>query len=43
MEEIFKFISEKPEYAAWASDSSMPFGLTFYISKKRHEKELYRS
>ena len=41
MEEIFKIISEKPEYAAWAFGLINVLWLAFlYFNKKRHEREL---
>lgn len=41
MEELFKIISEKPEYAAWAFGLINTFWLVFiYFNKKRHEREL---
>lgn len=41
MEEIFKIISEKPEYAAWAFGLINALWVAFlYFNKKRHEKEL---
>lgn len=41
MEEIFKAISEKPEYFAWAFGLVNALWLGFvYFNKKRHEKEL---
>ncbi|MEP3350302.1 MAG: hypothetical protein ABJN96_10180 [Marinomonas sp.] len=41
MEEIFKVISEKPEYFAWAFGVANALWLAFiYFNKKRHEKEL---
>lgn len=41
MEEIFKVISEKPEYFAWAFGLVNALWLGFvYFNKKRHEKEL---
>lgn len=41
MEELFKVISEKPEYFAWAFGlvNALWFGFV-YFNKKRHEKEL---
>ena len=41
MEEIFKIISEKPEYFAWTFGLINALWLGFvYFNKKRHEKEL---
>lgn len=41
MEEIFKFISEKPEYTAWVFGIVNALWIAFlYFNKKRHEKEL---
>jgi hypothetical protein len=41
MEEIFKIISEKPEYAVWAFGFINALWVAFlYFNKKRHEKEL---
>ncbi len=41
MEEIFKIISDKPEYFAWAFGLVNALWLGFvYFNKKRHEKEL---
>jgi len=41
MEEIFKVISEKPEYFAWAFGLVNALWLGFvYFNKKRHEKKL---
>lgn len=41
MEEIFKVISEKPEYFAWAFGLVNALWLGFvYFNKRRHEKEL---
>ena len=41
MEEIFKVISEKPEYFAWAFGLVNALWIGFvYFNKKRHEKEL---
>ena len=41
MEEIFRVISEKPEYFAWAFGLVNALWLGFvYFNKKRHEKEL---
>lgn len=41
MEEIFKVISEKPEYAAWGFGLVNAVWLAFmYFNKKRHEREL---
>ena len=41
MEELFKIISEKPEYAAWAFGLINALWLAFqYFNKKRHEREL---
>ena len=41
MEEIFKLISEKPEYAAWVFGVVNALWIAFlYFNKKRHEKEL---
>lgn len=41
MEEIFKVISEKPEYFAWAFGLINALWIGFvYFNKKRHEKEL---
>ena len=43
MEEIFKVISEKPEYFAWAFGLVNALWLGFvYFNKKRHEKELIK-
>ncbi len=40
MEEIFKVISEKPEYFAWAFGLVNALWIGFvYFNKKRHEKE----
>ncbi|MGI2124818.1 hypothetical protein ACRN93_16585 [Shewanella baltica] len=41
MEELFKIISEKPQYAAWAFGVINALWLAFlYFNKKRHEREL---
>lgn len=43
MEEIFKIVSEKPEYFAWAFGLVNALWLGFvYVNKKRHEKELLK-
>ncbi|MDY6906110.1 MAG: hypothetical protein SWH61_15665 [Thermodesulfobacteriota bacterium] len=43
MEEIFKVISEKPEYFTWAFGLVNALWIGFvYFNKKRHEKELIK-